>query len=82
MSPAEALAVLDRLAVLAPDWDSYGARPIAPAAIATARQVVAFIAGCGGLPPQPVPTVHGGVLLDAGDVEIVVYPDGTVEVLS
>jgi len=44
---------LDELAELKPDWNSYGALPITPSAIAVAHSILDNI--------QVVPTVDGGI---------------------
>jgi hypothetical protein len=62
----------DKLRALKPGWDSYGAPPISPDAIASAR---AWLAGV-----QIVPTSHGGVQLEwhrhGVEVEVEFSADG------
>ena len=52
---------LDNLAALAENWDSYGAKPVAPESIATMRSVVAELHAQGAPKPHVYPTPDGGV---------------------
>ncbi len=62
---------LDHLASLAPGWDSYGAERIDPAAIATARSVLAALA----VPVHICGTVDGGVQLAWDDEHVTLTID-------
>lgn len=68
------LARLDELAKLQPDWDSYGATPITPEAIATARLMLTER-------PAIVPTTKGGIAFEwpsSAEVNVEIEPDGTI----
>lgn len=56
-------ARLAEIAALPADWDSYGARPISPVAIAETRRLLAAMCG-DGLPTAIVPLCKGGVQLE------------------
>lgn len=80
---AAAARDLRALSDLTPNWDSYGARPITPAAIAAA---LAFCRTLTSDVPRPrvVPTVTGraglvwgfGTRARSGDLELAFAPDG------
>lgn len=74
MTPSERL---DYIATLENDWDSYGAPPIDPRAIAEARRL---LADWPGDLPTPTPTTSGGIALefDNDDEGITILPDGSV----
>lgn len=59
---------LDDLASMGENWDSYGAGPISPEAIATARKVCIM------------PTVHGGIEFSWNNEEasVTIGPDGAI----
>jgi len=59
---------LDRIANLPDNWDSYGSPPIS-------RQILDVIRNM-----QIDPISGGAVQLTIGNVEVMLYPDGTVEV--
>ncbi len=69
---------LDKIAALGPNWDSYGALPIDPRAVAEARRL---LRDWPGDLPWPVPTTKGGVALEFNDTDDVIniLPDGSVE---
>jgi len=69
---------LESFKALAPDWDSYGAKPIDPRAIEVARALVPFIRD--GI--QVFPMKDGGVLFETDDADIAISPDGVVAVES
>ena len=60
----------ERLLALEANWNSYGALPIAPSAVATVEQFAT------------VPTNHGGINLEIHrngyDIEIEIGPDGKI----
>jgi len=68
------LAKLDSFLSLKKDWDSYGASPIDPKAVAAAKR---FLSAC-----QPVPTNDGGVQLEwhlmGQEIEIVFNAKGEI----
>jgi hypothetical protein len=65
-----ALEALDRLAQLGPDWDTYGADPPSPMAVALARQLVrqaaAELGWQKGIAPEVGPTPDGIALIWRG----------------
>ena len=78
---------LEELTRLGPNWDSYGAEPISPQAIALARQFLTAVAerfaawaGDRVHPYVIVPLANGGVQLEwrgpGGDLEVEIGPDG------
>jgi len=73
--PLDLEARFAHIAALKENWDSYGAGPISPAALAAAR---AFLDDA-----QVVPCSSGGVQLEwhtlGGDVELQFNPDGTAD---
>lgn len=91
-----ALATLEeriaRFADLEPDWDSYGAKPIFPEAIAKAQKVLRSLIQCAEpqleermLSVWIAPLPNGGVLLEwrraMADVEVEVTADGALDLL-
>lgn len=62
---AERLDAIERQCTVA-GWDSYGARPVAAAALARARALCPELE-LGGWDPQPVPLNSGGILLELAD---------------
>ena len=93
---ARALAEMDeriaRFAELQPDWDSYGAKVIAPVAIATARDVLRTIIqaaepalGERVLAVWIAPLPNGGVVLEwrgaTADLEVEVTASGVLQIL-
>ncbi|MGV3724590.1 MAG: hypothetical protein ACO1SX_27150, partial [Actinomycetota bacterium] len=62
------------------NWDSYGAKPITPAAVETAARVAAVLKA---RDPQAMPLACGGVQLewhaDGVDVEIEIGADGEID---
>ena len=76
-------ARLRQLARLPPDWDSYGARPPAAAALHAARRLGAALPA-GAPPPGAVPLADGGLQLEwhlpRGEIAVVVAPAGALEV--
>lgn len=70
-----ARAFLDTIAALPQNWDSYGARPVDPRAIALARIMTIR-------PASIVPTSGGGIQLewheDGLHAEVVIHPDGSI----
>ena len=75
-------ALLAELAALGENWDSYGALPVTPKAIATARAFVDRL-GDGIARPAIVPRNHGGIQLewhhDLGYLEFHIDPRGIVQ---
>jgi hypothetical protein len=71
---------LRELLRLGPGWDSYGARPVDPRAVAAALALLAHVMKRAAEAPQIVPTVHGGVQLEwhskEAGVEVEVSPKG------
>lgn len=64
--------ILDSFTELEENWDSYGAHPISPKAIAKARFIMETL-------PWPVPTVNGGVALEwDADSTLEIDADGNV----
>lgn len=71
---------LDEMALLALNWDSYGALPITPEAIASARLIVRAATAKSSTPEWVVPSVNGGITISWGEEAIIidVHPDGIV----
>lgn len=71
--------MLDHYATLEEGWDSYGAKAPIPAAIATARRLIAAYPDVYHVAPLPA----GGMFIDwhgpSGEFSIDTYPDGTLE---
>jgi hypothetical protein len=81
----QTLQAIAHLAELPDNWDTYGSPTIRPAALESARRVVAAIE-CPDLPePQVSPVAGGGIGLtwNTGNRELLVelLPDGSVEYL-
>ena len=55
---------LVQLLNLPPAWDSYGARPVVPAVVPTALQLLMHVMRDDSAPPAVVPTNRGGVQLE------------------
>jgi hypothetical protein len=76
------LEAMNRLLDLPPNWNSYGAGPIAPGAVLAALQFLQQTMRPDTPPPSVVPTSRGGVQLEwhAGeiDLEIRVTPKGEI----
>ncbi len=79
---------LAELAKLGPDWDSYGALPLAPRAIAIAKQTAEQAVerfGEPGVPYTVMPIADGGVSLEwrgaTTDLELDISPDGALSYL-
>lgn len=73
-------------ASLAPNWNSYGARPIAPAAIAAAEKLLARVVRTFGFRPDIIaPVATGGIHFEwsgtEAEVEVRANPDGTYSYL-
>lgn len=67
---------LDKIAALEPNWDSYGALPISPQAVAEARRLLSYWPGDH---PWPVPRTDGTVALEFdNDDVIIIETDGSV----
>ncbi|MGH2559593.1 MAG: hypothetical protein ACRDJH_11055 [Thermomicrobiales bacterium] len=83
-----ALARLNELADLPPDWDSYGANPPNPAAIAKAREILLELtqplrlAGTRIEPSTIGARADGGIMIEWGNpetaLEVHIEPDGSV----
>jgi hypothetical protein len=58
------LRSLDRLLHLAPNWDSYGGRPIAHSSVWATLQLLTEILHDDTPPPAIVPTSRGGVQIE------------------
>lgn len=73
------------LAALPANWDSYGSRPIQPAALAAMRSVLEMLADAA---PRPhLGPISGGALqaewcVDGRDLEIVTRSDGSLTCLT
>lgn len=87
-----ALRKLDELKNLAEDWDSYGAEPISPEAIAKAKSIIisTMIAFDGIIDnvvrlTDVIPIADGGVQLEwtgpHAELEVEISPDGTIGLL-
>ncbi|MGH2352825.1 MAG: hypothetical protein ACRDJN_14550 [Chloroflexota bacterium] len=74
---------------LGPDWDSYGAKPPAPAAVDAARRVIETVHSTFGpiaadqaCPYTVAPMVDGGIQVEwrgpGGAIEVEVGPDATI----
>jgi hypothetical protein len=67
------------------NWDSYGSRPIQPAAIERASEALDFLSSINLPPPQIFPVPGGGLQLefeqDGRELEIEFLPDGSTEYL-
>ena len=81
---SDPLRQLAALATLPDGWDSYGARPIAPAATEEARRLL-WLMDDPSQAPSVVPTSRGGVQLEwahphglGSEVEIEIGPDGRI----
>ena len=79
------LEVLAELLALPRDWDSYGARPVAQAAVGAAVSLLRDVMPAAAPAPQVVPTSAGGVQLEwhlgGIDLEVSVRPSGEAFVL-
>lgn len=77
-----ALARLDEIAKLEPNWDSYGADTPWPEAIRAARELVRLFAH----PPNVVPRSGGGVQLEwhreGWEIELAIENVGTLDVAN
>lgn len=73
----DARAHLPVLAALEAGWNSYGARPVHPEALAHARALLDALEAAGAPPPEAVvPTVAGYVQIEWTAVEVDVAHDG------
>lgn len=61
--PASIELALQEMSELTEDWDSYGARPISPSAINTAREIIAWSNNSENYLQHIGPLASGGVLL-------------------
>jgi hypothetical protein len=80
------LREIDALTALAPNWDSYGGKPMTAVALDAAKQVIRGMEDVDGAKsPQVVPTSPGGVQLEwvrkDFDLEIELRPDGELQLL-
>ena len=79
MFERETMIRLDEIAVLPPNWDSYGGETPWPENVAIARRLALLF----GQPPAVVPTSRGGVQLEwhghGFDVEVYVHVDDTAD---
>jgi hypothetical protein len=75
---------LRELLLLEENWNSYGAKRVAPAAIVAALVLVDRTMGSTTPAPAVVPTVRGGVQLEwhvgSADLEVAVSPEGRYSV--
>ena len=73
------------LAQLPENWDSYGSRPIRPAAIEQAADILAYLSKLNLPRPQIFPVPGGGIQLEfqqeRRELEIEILPDGSIEFL-
>ncbi len=74
-------------ATLAPNWNSYGAKPIAPAAMAVAEKLLARVMRTFGIRPDIIaPVATGGVHFEwsgtEAEIDVRINPDGTYSYLS
>ena len=92
LTQATALRKLDELKNLPEDWDSYGAAPISPNAIAKAKSIIiSVMIAFGGIIGNVVkltdviPIADGGVQLEwvgpHAELEIEISPDGNISLL-
>lgn len=80
--PARMEARLTELLALEENWNSYHAKPIAPACAERVRKFYPLMETL-GLQPWVTPDVHGGLTIECGrtdDYSIEFDPDGTVAV--
>lgn len=58
------------------NWNSYGALPVDPQAVAWAIELLGRTMGPNTPPPTPVPTAHGGIELEwhMGGIDLEVHP--------
>jgi hypothetical protein len=87
-----ALQRLDELALLSPDWDTYGASALSTSAVEASRRLVLDtiqtcwrVAGVNGAPSFIAPIADGGVQLEwdgpTGHLEVEVTPQSSLDYL-
>lgn len=78
---ADTLRKFVQLRDLRPDWDSHGGRPVDPATLGRALEIMLEIVPASAPPPHVVPSPAGGVQVEwhrpAADVELEFKVDGT-----
>ena len=90
---ARELAKLARFAELPPDWDSYGADPVSPAAIAATRETLTAVTSLlvhqtpsSARPSALAPLANGGIQIEwdgpSGELTIEVGPEGEIGFLA
>ncbi|HWQ36013.1 MAG TPA: hypothetical protein VNQ79_24435 [Blastocatellia bacterium] len=76
---------IQELAALPENWDSYGSRPIQPAAIKGAGDLIALLSQLRSAQPEIFPVPGGGIQLELHnrqrEIEIEILPDGNIEYL-
>lgn len=79
----DSIARLRELALLQPDWDSYGSPSLHPIAVEGAQYLLVVGDAAGAPAPYIGPATGGGVFLqwngDDRELEMYVWPDGSVE---
>jgi hypothetical protein len=80
-----AMRKIVELAALPEDWDGYGSRPIQPAAIRVAAELLGMLSEFDLPSPQIFPVSGGGIQLEwqnaKCELELEILPDGSLEFL-